>query len=343
MRIPRWHLPPSVKSAIVKGYLRTLAASDDMIVLGPFRSELGFEVLYWLPFLNWALHKYGIGPDRCLAISRGGMGVFYPAAKQVDLYALKGVEMVRHENQFDYEQRQIQKQTGVTVWDRIVATEAVTKVYGVGKKFRLLHPSWMYWLFDDVWNDFDTMQTVAKHTDYRPLPVPNMPEGFTLPEKFACVRFYERSTFPLTPEVKMVCQQIVESIATRCPVVVLSQPYFTDDHIDLKLEGPNLIQLPKTAPEENFILQAAVMARCQAFVGTYGGVAQWALRYRKPTISVYAQFTGTARAHLELSRALSQQMAPPIPFEVCDLKAWNLWQGVMTKAAPVIEKVPVLA
>lgn len=343
MKLPRLRTPPSAKSAMVRGYIRMLAASDDVIVLGPFRSELGFEILYWLPFLNWAMHAYGIKPERCLAISRGGMGVFYPAAKQVDLYKLKGVDAVRQENQFDYEQRKLQKQTGVTDWDQQVAAEAVSQMYGAGQPFRLLHPSWMYWLFDGVWNDLDTMSVVARHTDYRPLPVPNMPEGYKLPEKFAAVRFYERATFPLTAEVKQVCQHIVESIATRCPVVVLSQPHFTDDHVDLKLDGPNILQLPKTAPEENFILQAAVLARCQAFVGTYGGVAQWALRYHKPTISVYAQFAGTARAHLELSRMLAAQMAPPIPFEVCDLKAWNLWQGVMTKATPVIEKVAVTA
>ena len=32
------------------------------IIIGPWISEVGFEVLYWVPFLNWAIKAFGLDP-----------------------------------------------------------------------------------------------------------------------------------------------------------------------------------------------------------------------------------------------------------------------------------------
>jgi hypothetical protein len=320
-------MTPRAQSLAVRAYLRYLKTTRGPIVLGPFRSELGFEVLYWLPFLNWALKHAGIPKERCIALSRGGMGHLYPAANQVDLYALRGVDAVRLENQVDIESRKILKQTTVTKWDKSVAREAVERVHKPGTRFHMLHPSWMYWLFDGFWHERVTFPHVGRHTIFDPLPVPALPAGMTLPEKFIAVRFYERATLPMQPEIKVLLREMVQRIATHRPVVVLSQPHFVDDHVDLALKGENIFLLPNVAPAENLLLQAAVLARCHAFVGTYGGVAQWALRYKKPSLSVYAQFGGTAMAHRMLSHLISAQVK--VPFEVLELGAIKLWQAAL--------------
>lgn len=314
-------LPPTARAAITRAYLRHLAATDKPIVLGPFRSELGFEVLYWLPFLHWAQRVAGISPERCIALSRGGMGHLYPAAKAVDLYTLRGVDVVRTENQVDLETRKMLKQVRVTGWDRDVAREAA------GGPHHLLHPSWMYWLYEGWWENYATVPHIGRHADFAPLPVPALPEGLTLPEKFCAVRFYERPTFPLSDEVKAVILEIVAGLAHKAPVVLLNQSLFADDHVDLPISGPNIITLPAVPPEQNFLLQAAVLARCKAFVGTYGGVAQWALRYKRPSLSFYTTFGGTALAHRTLSELLAIQQG--VPFEVCDLKAYGLWKAAL--------------
>lgn len=95
VKLPNVSLPASPRSLMARAYLKRLTLDDRPIVLGPYRSEIGFEVLYWLPFLNWALKKYGISSDRCLALSRGGMGRLYPAKEAVDLYSLRTVDQVR--------------------------------------------------------------------------------------------------------------------------------------------------------------------------------------------------------------------------------------------------------
>jgi hypothetical protein len=305
-------------------YLRYLASTTRPIVLGPFRSELGFEALYWLPFLAWALKHATIPPERCIALSRGGMGHLYPAAHHVDLYALRGVDAVRLENQVDYQARRELKQHTVTAWDRSVAREAVERVHRPGTRHHLLHPAWMYRLFRPYWDERVGMPLVARRTDYAPPPIPALPHGLTLPPKFVAVRFYERATLPMQAEVQAAVRTLVGRIAQHLPVVVLAQPHFVDDHTDLPLSGPNILVLPPAAPEQNLVLQAGVLARCQAFVGTYGGLAQWALLYRRPTLSLYLQFGGTALAHRMLSHALSAQLK--VPFEMLDMAAWPLWE-----------------
>ena len=327
MKSSRFTLPASARSLIVRAYLRRLAAIDRPIVIGPWRSELGFEQLYWLPFLNWALKRYKINPDRCIALTRGGLGALYPAKQSVDLFTLRTVDQVRLENQVDYEQRKILKQTSVTAWDTLVAQEAVERYHGKGQRFHLLHPSWMYWLFDPTWNENATLKHVVRHCDFSPPPVPDLPKGFELPKRFVAVRFYERHTFPLHPQVVGLAREIVQGIASKYPVVLLNQQLFTDDHVDLPLTGQNIFALPKVDPVDNLLLQAAVLARSQAFVGTYGGVAQWALLYRKPSLSFYTHFGGTLQAHRTLSNMLAAQTN--VPFECSDLRAMKLWSAAL--------------
>lgn len=332
-------MTPRAQSLYLRAFLRYLKTARGPIVLGPFRSELGFEALYWLPFLSWALKHASIPTERCIALSRGGMGHLYPAAHQVDLYALRGVDAVRLENQVDIERRKILKQTTVTKWDVSVAREAVERVHKPGTRWHWIHPSWMYWLFDGFWHERVTFPHVARHAIFDPLPVPALPAGMNLPEKFIAVRFYERATLPLQPEIKAVLREMVLRLAKVRPVVVLSQPYFVDDHVDLPMTGDNIFLLPPVKPEENLLLQASVLARCTAFVGTYGGVAQWALRYKKPSLSVYAHFGGTAMAHRMLSHLISAQTK--IPFEVMDLTALKLWQAAVGPAERVAAMEPV--
>ena len=47
------------------------------IVVGPWLSEVGFELLYWIPFLNWVKTYRPFDPERMVVVSRGGAGIWY--------------------------------------------------------------------------------------------------------------------------------------------------------------------------------------------------------------------------------------------------------------------------
>ena len=317
-RTPTWY-----RSRWVRAYLQMLALSTGPIVVGPFRSELGFEVLYWQPFIAWVMKTYKINPERLLVVSRGGMGQFYGQGVQSkDLYSLRTVDQVRMENVLDQQTVGIQKQLVITDWDREVARDAME-----GKRAHLLHPSLMYWLFETWWEDETTADHVARHTHYQPLPMVQVPENFGLPKEYIAVRFYERFTFPLNPETEQAVQDMVGGLAAKIPVVLLNQKIYADDHVDFPLKGENVFTLPEATDDTNFIAQAAVLQRAQAFVGTYGGVSQFALRYGKPSLSFYTQFGGTAHAHLTLSQRLARGIG--VPFETVDLRAAALYKATV--------------
>ena len=70
--------------------IAALAATARPIVVGPWLAEVGYEVLYWIPFLRWFQDAFGIPPDRLIVISRGGMESMYRdfAAGYVDIFDL---------------------------------------------------------------------------------------------------------------------------------------------------------------------------------------------------------------------------------------------------------------
>ncbi len=54
-----------------------LGRSGKPIILGPWLSETGFELLYWIPFLAWAKAYGNFDPDRLIVVSRGGAAPWY--------------------------------------------------------------------------------------------------------------------------------------------------------------------------------------------------------------------------------------------------------------------------
>jgi hypothetical protein len=57
--------------------IETIVNRDRLLVAGPWLSEVGFETLYWVPFLNWLKTAFHIDPSRVVAVSRGGVGSWY--------------------------------------------------------------------------------------------------------------------------------------------------------------------------------------------------------------------------------------------------------------------------
>ena len=60
----------SVEQRLLRQALRGINGTGDVIV-GPWTGEVGFELLYWIPFLNW-LCEQGLDSRRFIVVSRGG-------------------------------------------------------------------------------------------------------------------------------------------------------------------------------------------------------------------------------------------------------------------------------
>src|SRR5216110_472662 len=69
--------PAIARDVSVRRELRATAAGTGPIIVGPWLSEVGYEALYWVPFVRWFTRQYDVDPDRVIVVSRGGVAAWY--------------------------------------------------------------------------------------------------------------------------------------------------------------------------------------------------------------------------------------------------------------------------
>lgn len=313
--------------AQLRVYMRHLAASKRPIVVGPFTSELGFEMLYWLPFVGQLRADYGLSGDRLIALGRGGTGALYDTAGRSDVYAYLPVDAVRVLSLQKTAEQQTSKQLQVQPWERHVVQLAAASM-GLQKPL-LLHPSWMYGLLHRAWIDKMTMRELSTWLNPLPLPQLALPDGLDLPPRFVAVRIYARATMEPHDQVVLYLKQQLTRLAKKQPLVFLSGDTRYDDHADIiRPFGDNMIDLGRwLKPQNNLAVQIAVLQRCSAFVGTYGGLAQTALRCGRPAYGLFTKWGGTAFVHVDLTHRLA--LSAGVPFTLVHVQSAeeleNLW------------------
>lgn len=306
---------PAQRQRAVQQLIAELNSNQAPILCGPWRSEVGFEVSYWLPFLRYLAGHVKDFAARASVVSRGGLAQLYQgmSAHSCDLYSVRAVKDVRRENLYDQRIRQegkTIKQLEPTDWDEAVLEDAASAL-NIKGLYHMVHPAWMYWALSPYWEEQASLQYLLSMTDYTPLPKIAVQGG--LPPQYVAVKFYGRATFPYPhPDIAAYVQETVAKLAAVVPVVTIGTGNDHDDHVDVPVVGKNIYNLPSDLPaEENLKAQAAVISHASAFIGTYGGVAQLALRLGVPSYSVWAQWGGTSHAHYALSSWLSKHVHVP--------------------------------
>ena len=247
-----------------------IAGSGRTIVAGPWLSEVGFETLYWVPFLRWVKAAFRLDPARVVAVSRGGVASWY------DGIASRYVEIWDHVDPAEFARRTGErgatKQLEVSAFDRDVV-QVVERV--VGERVAVLHPSLMYRLFSLFWSGQRAQSFLDAHTRYEPIVAPRMLDAGRLPREYVAVKFYAARSLPDTPDVRRTLAWFVDSLAERTNVVLLDTGLVLDEHADYPF-GPSgrvVSAKPWMTPSNNLGVQTQIIAGAQAFVGTCGSVA----------------------------------------------------------------------
>lgn len=297
-------------------YARHLAASRLPILVGPWRSEVGFELLYWIPFLHNFRERYGISRDRLIAVGRGGSAAWYDMAGSADLYERMSVEEARTLSVQASQRTGSMKQNHTPAWERQVCALTAN---GLGiSRYHVLSPSWMYSLVAPFWEGKQPLAWLDQyllHAVKMPAPALAPEIAAKLPPKYVAMRWYARPTWPLREDLRLWMRKAVEAVAQHTPVVLVNAGMHTDDHADIALGTiPNVFNLGELVPQtplNNLAIQSSVIAKASAYVGTYGGMAQGAMRWGVPTVAYYDSFGQTAPAHLHLTQSLSLRTGVP--------------------------------
>ena len=295
--------------------LGLLGDSATPLIVGPWSSEVGFELLYWIPFLRWASTEYGLDAQRLIAVSRGGAASWYAdvASRFVDVFEFVSPDEYRDRVGERVRGTGQQKQFDIGEFDRMLV-HRIRESLGAND-VPVLHPSVMYKLFRRYWNEKAPVGILTSHTSYSPLPDPGpLDSELLLPKEFVAVRFYFRPSFPGTPANRRFASDVIRRLARRQPVVVLNTGFRFDEHDDLDLLSEVGVYRVTDwmTPTNNLSLQSQIISRASAFVGTYGGLSYLGPYYKVPTMTFYSEPEELVPAHVDATWRLCRTMRTPL-------------------------------
>ncbi len=279
------------------------------MLAGPFVGEVGFELLYWLPFVRWAVEQEPGLRGRLVLISRGGTASWAAdlgAAGYVDVLSLISPEdLVRR--------RPSLKQREVSALDEelLGAVRDRLDARDVG----VLHPSLLFnFYYPVVKRDRRAFAATVIPTDagasglaasYRPIAAPGGPPPEAgLPDEYVAVRFYGRASLPASAENQELVRRLVANLADKVPVVLLGHDLELDDHSDIGAgRGERILSVAHLMrPADNLEVQTRVLAGARGFIGTYGGLSYLAPSLGLPSLALTSSLDGLQPWHLDLAQ-----------------------------------------
>jgi hypothetical protein len=307
-----WGIEEEIEALVLRG--RTL-------VVGPWISEVGFEALYWVPFLHWLKAAFRLEPARLVAVSRGGVAGWYAGV------AGRYVEIWDHVTPEDFARRNAER--GVTKqYERSALDDAildaVARELGT-REFDVIHPGLMYRLFSLFWSGQRAMGFMDAHTRFEAMTAPPVIDPALLPREYIAVKLYAARSLPDTPDIRARLKGLVASLAERLPVVLLDTGLvLEDDHADYSFAAGGRVVSAKgwMTPSNNLGAQTQIVAAASAFVGTCGSLAWLTPRLGVDTSALYVD-PKWLHAHLSVAMRAYHKLGAG-RFAAADLRALQM-------------------
>lgn len=300
--------------------IRRVAAGSGPVLAGPWLAEVGYEVLYWIPFLRWFCDVHGVSRERLIVLSRGGMAPLYRelSDRYVDIFDLMTPDALAAGNaaRRDADEGGGQKQTRASALDAGLIERACRSL-GI-PAVSVCHPSLMNGLLRPVWLGNLPFDLLWRRTEYARMTLPGdrLPG---LPDDYVAVKLYAGPALTMTPETTAAVRQLIGRLAADRPVVALETPAGLDEHRDFDLSGiPGVTSAaPLIETRTNLQTQLALIAGASRFVGSCGGLAWLAPFLGVPTVAVY-DTDALLAPHLFVARQAGRRAgaAPFTPLDV---------------------------
>ena len=295
------------------------------IIVGPWLSEVGYEVLYWVPFVRWVQKQYDVDSSRFVIVTRGGAAAWYGdmAAASTEVFDLLPPDQFAARNAARAAGNTgTLKQFGDSELDREIVGRVRQQLGDT--RARVLHPSLMYRLFHQFWLGHRPAEFYDRHArpariDLRGVAVPD-----GLPSRFVAMKLYTATSLPPTPAIARTLRSLVAAVAARTPVVLLETGVAFDDHGEHAFDAiSGVTSLRGRLPmRDNLATQAAVIARADSFVGTCGALAWLAPLLGVDTTAVMAE-PAFLHQHLQVARRAYQRIEGAGRFSVLDIGAFE--------------------
>lgn len=285
----------------VERELEHAVGGTEPIIAGPWCSEVGYEVLYWVPFLRWVMAAYRVPERRIVAMSRGGTASWYRGV------ASQYLEIFDYATPAELSARAasgVLKQRDVSEFDRQLVQRA-SRAFGLPASTRMLHPSLMFRWFSPFWSGHETLGFVERHMRHARMEAPDVAVPANLPAEYAAIKFYRARALPDEPVVRAQVRALVDGLSERLPIVQLDTGLGLDDHADYRLDvNERVMNLSgRLDARTNLAVQTRIVAGARLFVGTCGSLAWLAPLLGVPTVPVFTD-ASFLHAHLHVARRI---------------------------------------
>jgi hypothetical protein len=277
------------------------------VVVGPWTGEVGFELMYWIPFLGW-LAGQGLRGDRVVVVSRGGAGLWYRhlTSRYVDILDLMTPEEFRErtagkKKQYDH-RRELDLELVAKTRKRLGLEDGP-----------VVHPSAMFRLFSGLWRRRADVDLVESFTSFRPLMRPaSIARPSALPADYVVAKFYFSKAFPENAENRAFVADMLRTVSRQAPVALLTTTVRLDEHHDYHAASGSGVFVMDTheRPEQNLERQTELIAGARGFIGTYGGFSYLAPFYGVPSLSFFSRRFGFETHHLDLAHRVFDRLMP---------------------------------
>ena len=305
------------------------------LIVGPWLSEVGFEILYWLPFLRWVKTYRPFEADRLVIISRGGVAPWYKGIgeRYIDLFEFFTPAQVKQRNE-EWIAEGKMKQLALTDFDREVVKLA--KLAAECRDAELFHPMYMYRLFYPYWKSRASFNLIESFSVFDRLPAIDASDiSDQLPDDYVAVRFYFNSAFPETQENRDFVQRLLERLVETTEVVLLNPGFLLDDHWDIEPDVTRRVHSigHLLEPRNNLEVQTKVISRARAYIGNYGGLSYVAPFYGVRSVAFYSSPDHVAPHHLHLMYRVAAKLKRG-SFVALDVQGLDLLGLVVDAVAP---------
>ena len=281
--------------------LHNILAGDKKILVGPWLSEVGFELLYWIPMLQMMKERYDVSPDRLHVLSRGGVSDWYHKVSHNyhEIFDVMTVDEYRYGNKKRIAAAGGQKHFQFSELDKVLIDRVSATLQS--EHFEVLHPSLMYRLLLPLWRLKRSADFPLRFLSFSRIEL-NENMALDLPESFVAAKVYFSDALPRSPENLSKIRKIVQFYAERTPVILLSAGIQVDEHVDAVLgDIPNLRTISAPAAQNNLELQTAIVMRSRELICTYGGFSYLGPLLGVPTTCFFSDLGRVAPIHLDVA------------------------------------------
>lgn len=303
----------------LQSQLWRMLETKERIVIGPWLSEVGFEVLYWIPFVRWFKDYYQVPSEKLTILSRGGCKDWYQGISDdyVELLDLFTPEEFQAWTLRRWEENaQGQKQYAWSPFEAEVKSrlqKSVPRFANLNdQQLGFAHPGFMYNLFKYYWRGRLPAGSVASRTKIESYAC-REDFGLDLPPQFTAAKFYFSGCFPKTDANQEFTYRLLQRLSQNGPVVLLSAGTRLDEHRDVEIPAnANLLDFrSQSTPQNNLAFQTSILAKAKRWVGTYGGFSYLGPFYGVSSLALFSERDQFLSCHLDwmahVTRALRKQ------------------------------------